>query len=214
MAEQRASDDDRERAVEELRRAGGDGRLTLEELDERLGQAHAARTCRGLEELLADLSGPAGPVTVRDARSSGLSVRPGDGGSRWVVSFMSGATRSGRWRMSPRCTVVNVMGSSELDLNDVELAHDVSDMTVFSFMGGSDVRVPEGCRVEVSDFAFFGANDVQRGVTISGPSEGPLIRLRLFSIMGGTRVASGRRLVRAERRSSTAGLPPPPPQSR
>jgi hypothetical protein len=38
----RASDTDRERVAEVLREAAGDGRLTLEELDERLDAVYAA----------------------------------------------------------------------------------------------------------------------------------------------------------------------------
>jgi hypothetical protein len=36
MDELRASDDDRERTANRLRAAGGDGRLTVDELDERV----------------------------------------------------------------------------------------------------------------------------------------------------------------------------------
>jgi hypothetical protein len=42
--ELRASDSDREHTAELLRQAGGEGRLDVEELDERLQQAFAART--------------------------------------------------------------------------------------------------------------------------------------------------------------------------
>ena len=129
-----------------------------------------------------------------------------------MLSLMSGATRRGRWRLSPRYTVVNVMGSSELDLNDVdELASNVTEMTVFSLMGGSDARVPDDFRVEVTDLALMGGNDIERGVTVAGRPDGPLLRLRLISIVGGANVTCGRRLSRAQRRARRAGLPPPPP---
>ena len=52
--ELRASDEDRERVVERLRVAAGDGRLTAAELDERLGAALTARTSRELAALTAD----------------------------------------------------------------------------------------------------------------------------------------------------------------
>ena len=42
-SELRASHDDRDRVVEMLRVSAGDGRLTAEELDERLEQAMTAR---------------------------------------------------------------------------------------------------------------------------------------------------------------------------
>jgi Domain of unknown function (DUF1707) len=60
--ELRASHDDRDRVVEMLRVSAGDGRLTAEELDERLEQAMTARTYGELARLVADLPA-AGPVT-------------------------------------------------------------------------------------------------------------------------------------------------------
>jgi hypothetical protein len=56
----RASDADRERLVEVLRQHHAEGRLTTEELSERAGQAHAARTLGELDALTADLP----PVTT------------------------------------------------------------------------------------------------------------------------------------------------------
>jgi Domain of unknown function (DUF1707)/2TM domain len=50
-----ASDGDRERTAERLRAASGEGRLTAEELEERLERAFAARTDAELEPLVADL---------------------------------------------------------------------------------------------------------------------------------------------------------------
>jgi hypothetical protein len=58
---QRASDTDREIAVDMLCAAVADGRLTLVELDERVEAALSARTLRDLALLIADLS-PHRPV--------------------------------------------------------------------------------------------------------------------------------------------------------
>lgn len=189
MAEQRASDGDRERAAEHLRRAGGDGRLTLDELGERVQLAYEARTRSQLEELLADVEEEHAPVLLSKPSSSSPTVRPGPGGSRWVVSMLGGATRTGGWRVAERCRVVNVMGGSDVDLSGAELAGEDVTVTVFSLMGGADVYVPEGVRVEISDFGFMGGNDVQPAT--GEPRGGPVIRLRLVSIMGGTNVRRG-----------------------
>ena len=54
---QRASDADRDIAADILCAAVGDGRLTLDELDERLGAALSARTITELAALIADLPG-------------------------------------------------------------------------------------------------------------------------------------------------------------
>lgn len=51
----RASDAERERAAEALRRHHADGRLTTEELEERTERAYAATTLGDLDRLFADL---------------------------------------------------------------------------------------------------------------------------------------------------------------
>jgi hypothetical protein len=57
----RASDADRERVAEALRRHHLDGRLDTDELQERLDRCYAARTTGELQPLLADLPGDAEP---------------------------------------------------------------------------------------------------------------------------------------------------------
>jgi hypothetical protein len=64
----RASDADRERVADELRRHHLDGRLDTDELQERLGACYAARTEGELDALLADLPGEARPRPPRPAR--------------------------------------------------------------------------------------------------------------------------------------------------
>jgi Domain of unknown function (DUF1707) len=71
----RASDADRERTAEALRRHHLDGRLDTDELQERLGRCYAARTTGDLTELLADLPGqaPPPPAPNRPGRRGGPS---------------------------------------------------------------------------------------------------------------------------------------------
>lgn len=74
----RASDSDRERVVEILRGGYTEGRLTLDEFDERTTAAYAARTWSQLRELTSDL-----PVEVNLRRPSGSPLGPlaSDGGA-------------------------------------------------------------------------------------------------------------------------------------
>ena len=58
----RAADVDRERVVEQLRRAHDEGRLDLDEFDERVAATWAARTYGELDALTADLPPPAAPI--------------------------------------------------------------------------------------------------------------------------------------------------------
>jgi len=187
----RASDADRERTATVLRRSGANGQLTVEELDERVAAAYSARTRGELDRLVEDLGGAAAPA-------AGVSVRHGDDGTRWVVSILGGSDRRGRWRVGRTVTVVNVMGGSDLDLNDAELAGDVIEMRIFSLMGGGNVYIPEGLDTEVSEFAVMGGNDIRTGER-PAPDGGPLLRLKIISIMGGTSVRRGRKRSRRER---------------
>jgi hypothetical protein len=197
LPELRASDADRERAADTLRRAAGVGRLTMDELDERLNAAYGARTRAELERLVVDVVVEEEEPAAPDHR---MPVRRGEGGARWLVAIMGGCDRRGRWRLSERVTSVNIMGGADLDLNDAELADEHVELTVFSLMGGADIRVPDGLNVEVSDFAFMGGNGVDIGDPRPDPG-GPVLHLRLISIMGGTDVKRGRRKTRAEKRA-------------
>ncbi|MGW3288279.1 DUF1707 SHOCT-like domain-containing protein [Streptomyces sp. NPDC001002] len=85
--ELRASHMDRDRVVDVLRVAAGDGRLTSEELDERVEAALTARTLGELAVLTLDLPAEARAVVaeVKDVvriEQQGGSVRRGD---RWLV---------------------------------------------------------------------------------------------------------------------------------
>jgi hypothetical protein len=66
----RASDVDRQRAVDQLRHHLGDGRLSIDEFEERAAQAYAARTVADLSPVLADLPvvRAGGGPPVRDRR--------------------------------------------------------------------------------------------------------------------------------------------------
>ena len=65
----RAADADRDRTAEMLRRAASEGRITFDELDERISRAYAAKTFADLEAVTSDLPGPgvkpAAPATAR-----------------------------------------------------------------------------------------------------------------------------------------------------
>jgi Domain of unknown function (DUF1707)/Cell wall-active antibiotics response 4TMS YvqF len=198
----RASDADRERVADQLRQASAEGRLTVDELDERLNDCYAAKTVPELARLTIDIIPGAQTAVTADA-SQPVSVRPGPGGTGTIVSIMSGNDRKGRWRVASRLNVVNVMGGSDLDFTQAEFSGHETSITVFSLMGGCDLRVPDGVEVHVSKFALMGGHDVK--LSDSPPAPGaPVIRLRMLSIMGGGDVRQGRKLSKAARRLAQA----------
>jgi Domain of unknown function (DUF1707)/Cell wall-active antibiotics response 4TMS YvqF len=176
----RASDAEREAVAGRLRTAAGEGRLTLDELADRLDRALAAGTRADLEPLTADL--PEAPAPAPRA------AKP----RRWIVGIMGGGDHRGRWRIAPRCTVVNLMGGADLDLTDVVVQGSETEIRVFSLMGGSDIVVPEGVHVELSGFAFMGGNDLELEDAPPPPPGAPVVRVRAYSIMGGTDVTRRR----------------------
>lgn len=84
LSEMRVSDQDRDSAVEVLSEHAAAGRLTLDELEERLSLALAARTRSELGALTRDLPGNAGrPAERRKA-------------VRWMIAVMGGSRRTRR----------------------------------------------------------------------------------------------------------------------
>ena len=108
----RASHVDRDRVVELLRVAAGDGRLTAEELDERLEAALTARTCGQLAALTTDL--PAGPDSAPGAPEPKDLARIGCRGSS--------VTREGRWLVPQRMEVRVTGGSVTLDFTEAVIS--------------------------------------------------------------------------------------------
>ena len=101
----RASHVDRDRVVELLRVAAGDGRLTAEKLDERLEAALTARTHGELAALTTDL--PAVPDSAPGHREPKDQARIGCHGSS--------VKRDGRWLVPQRMEVRVTGGSVTLD---------------------------------------------------------------------------------------------------
>lgn len=174
--ELRVSDAEREATVVRLREAGGEGRLTLEELAERVERADAARTRGDLEALTADL-----PAAIPPAATLAPDTPRKE--RRWVVAIMGGEQRKGRWRPSKRTNAIAIMGGVDIDLREAELA-DGAEILAIPVMGAVTITVPEGVSVELSGFALMGGNAGPDDKVLPLPNS-PVVRVRAFSLMGG-----------------------------
>lgn len=110
--ELRASHADRDRVVDVLRVAAGDGLLTMDELDERVEAALSARTLSELTALTADLP----PV-----RATGTEVKD----VVRIEGVHSGAIeRTGRWVVPRRLELMVTYCEVTLDFTAAEVTHD------------------------------------------------------------------------------------------
>lgn len=206
-ADLRISDDDRHQVAEVLRRAAGEGRLDLEELEERLESAFAAKTYGQLEPLVRDLPVHESAFSVagsaRPAVPRGQVVLPSPTMS---VAVMSGVERGGTWMLGERHTAVALMGMVELDLREAELASEATVVAV-AVMGGVTVVVDQFTRVDVDGIGLMGGFGESRSKTsaVLGPGS-PVVRVRGLALMGGVDVV--RRARRGERPELSAPRPP------
>jgi hypothetical protein len=190
----RVSDSDREQAAEVLREAAGQGRISLDELDERLEAAYAAKTYADLATVTHDLPQAAQALSPA-ARATQVSRIGGTPRSKFSVAVMSGARRMGRWVVPRKYVAVAFMGGIELDLREAQFSEPEVTLHAYTVMGGIEITVPEDVEVDVSGLAFMGGFD--HNASAPGVPGAPRVRVLGFAFMGGVDVR--RKPVKARR---------------
>jgi|GEM_PF-212978 len=182
--EMRVSDAEREAAVEWLRVASVEGRLTLGELTERTEAAYTAVTQAELAVITSDL--PGGRPVPEPAYPPPLA---GQGGAvrRWFVAVMSSSKRRGTWRIDKPIGAVAVMGDVLLDLRQAEVRTGVVDIMATAIMGDVKIIVPDGVDVEIDGITIMGDKKVQ---VIEAPpgTNAPRVRVAAYVLMGSVKV--------------------------
>ncbi|MER6624794.1 MULTISPECIES: DUF1707 domain-containing protein [unclassified Streptomyces] len=201
----RASDADRERVAEILRDALTEGRLDMEEFEERLEATYKARTYGDLTPITRDLpdhgaSVPAVSLTKQPERSGTWRDRivGGDdpGTSSWAVAVMSGFQRKGRWTAPRRFNCFAFWGGGEIDLREAYFADREIVINAVAVMGGVEVIVPPGVEVVVRGIGVMGGFD-HREEGVPGEPGAPRVIVTGFAFWGG--VGVDRKLPRAEK---------------
>ncbi len=131
----RASDAERDAVIEQLREAAAEGRLTMEELTDRIEVAASAVMRADLEPLTADL--PAPGVTLAAAPENARERGMGD------------VKRSGAWVVPAHSEFRSYAGSIKLDLRQATISSREIVIDAFTPFGNIDLLVPEGVQVEV-----------------------------------------------------------------
>jgi hypothetical protein len=205
LPELRASDADRERVAEVLRDAVAEGRLDMEEFEERLEATYKARTYAELAPLTRDLP-VAGVVAPGPVSFSGEPVESGnwagrivggEGTSTGAFAVLSGFERRGRWTVPKRFNCFAFCGGGEIDLREANFADREVEINCVAIMGGMQVIVPPGVEVVVRGIGVMGGFE-HPDWDEPGEPGAPRVIIGGFAFWGGVGVE--RKITRAERR--------------
>jgi hypothetical protein len=193
--ELRASHADRDQVVELLGVAAGDGRLSPEELDDRLERALTARTYAELAALTADLPATPGAAVVPPGAGA-VSATPKDLARIHVHG--SSVRRDGRWVVPKELDVKVRGGGVTLDFTEAVITQPLLRITAEVRGGGLRLITRPGIVVDADDISVHGGS-----VTLPkppGPGVPVLLRVEIAGSVRGAGI--------------TAGPPPPPRRPR
>ncbi|MBL0940710.1 MAG: DUF1707 and DUF2154 domain-containing protein [Gemmatimonadaceae bacterium] len=190
------SDRARERAVAALSTAYANDRLSLEELDARLAYVFRVQTSAELAGLLADPDAPG--LSFGDVQQVQITNEhvPERG---LMMAAMGGFSLKGSYVVPRHLKLWAVAGGGELDLRQARFGPGVTRIDVAAWMGGVDLILPEGVRVEFVSSAFLGGVDHDAGRMIAD-TDAPIVRVDGTAVMGGVSVSHGAADRKSERK--------------
>lgn len=157
--------------------------LEAEELEDLIDRAHKAKTLAALDNLLVGLPELSSTSPVASAKTS-LTTRDTN---QVVVAIMGGVERKGSWTPPENLYVVAVMGGTLLDFREAQLGPGVTTVNVLALMGGVEIVVPPGLRVESHGVGIMGG--FGHATRRAEPAEdGPVLRITGAAIMGGVEI--------------------------
>jgi hypothetical protein len=145
----RVSHEDRDQVVERLQVAAGDGRLTAEELDERVGSALTARTYGDLDVLLTDLPAVPGTAPAPAPEVKDL-VR--------LETTHGNIRRDGRWAVPRHLDIEARHGNVVIDFTVAIISEPALDLSVSIRHGNLVLIAPPDVTVDVDSLAVGHGN--------------------------------------------------------
>ncbi len=179
----RVSDDDRHKVAEVLRTAAGEGRIDLEELEERLEAAYAAKTYGELVPLTIDL-----PTSRPSTQVSPRVTTPAEhtGATSYTGSFsvMGDCTRRGVWKVPEKHTAFSMMGSITIDLREADFTSSETIIDAYAIMAHIDIIVNPSTRVVVDGVGIMGdMSEARSKVAADLTAASPTVRVRGMALM-------------------------------
>lgn len=185
----RASDADRAQVATVLNTAYAEGRLTLDEHDQRLDEVMAARTFDDLIPITRDLVVVAPPPPAcpdRTSTSFAVDSTAADQQADTLIAIFGGVNRTGPWRIRKKTKALALFGGIDLDLNQAVFEGPVVEITGVWCFGGLDIKVPAGIEVRDRTAGIFGGSDV-RDLGEHQPGA-PVLIIKGLALFGGVMV--------------------------
>lgn len=187
--------DQREKTIGRLTRAFAEDQLDVDELEQRIDLAHRATSTDQLTRLVSDLPVPAAhgdakaPASARAPARRAPPPSPTRRENETVFAVFAGIEKRGVWEPPARLYVVAAAGGAEIDFRDVALPAGVTEVTAIAVMGGVEIVVPPGVRVQLDGTAFMGgfAYADSRAIPATDP-DAPVVRVTGFACMGAVEV--------------------------
>jgi DUF1707 SHOCT-like domain len=147
----RVGNDERDAVVAILQGAAADGRLGMDELEERLELALQAKTYGDLDPLVADLSADV-PWPALSAPTAPVQRPPRAGYTREdplrIEAGMSSEKREGVWTVPPFLRISSGMGSVKINCLQATAAAPVVEVEVIGGAGSIVIILPPGWAVD------------------------------------------------------------------
>ena len=137
----RAADADREAVADRLRIAAGDGRIDLDELDERLTQAYAAKTYGQLAALVADLPAHVATITGNALPEPETLV---------LRTKTPNLKQSGQWVVPQRIMAESTTGFITIDFTHASCVHREVVVEAVTRSGRIRLVLPDGWAARIS----------------------------------------------------------------
>ena len=170
-AELRASHEDRDMIVDELRIAAGDGRIDADELDQRIEAALNARTYGELDVLVKDL-----PQST-EAQARSVAKRAEAEASQTITVAHANTRKNGAWLVPRELVVTGGHSNVVLDFTEA-VFHGPREVHVVLDARHSNIRMimPDGSHADTSRLSMRHANVSQRNM---GPASPEAVRVTI-----------------------------------
>ncbi len=180
----------REKIVGQLKLNFAHDNLDDTELENLLEQAHSATSKLQLIAVVQNLphleENPTERLPESSIKLNHGRIQEQDN----MVAILSGNERKGVWRPARRTNLTAVLGGIDLDYTEAEFPPGTTDITIFAFFGGVELKVPEDLNVEVQAVPILGGIENHAK---GGDEGGPLLRIKAIAVFGGVEIKTDKK---------------------